>query len=218
MSNLTDEWDIEMRPHGWLRLRERSGEGPTVYLCYGVVGEEGHERLDLRSVVMRSGTDEPLSGRVWRRIPLAQLEEWLTWVLIRLPSALPETHSAVTAQRNRDLFAHGAPDVPSPSLDVLDDYFEATDAYRMITFSPVPSGMVVTESGRVPKLAAPEGRMTDDFLKDVADAYRWATNAQKAPAPALAELAGVPVRTVHRWVYEARKRGILPPARTGRAG
>lgn len=69
-----------------------------------------------------------------------------------------------------------------------------------------------------PPVTAPDGRITEGFLKSVASAYLWLTSAGLRPAPGIAEMAGVPVRTVHRWVSDARKRGILPPARPGRAG
>ena len=54
-------------------------------------------------------------------------------------------------------------------------------------------------------------RMTDDFLAGIAHRYSELVDVGRMPAPAIAEAEGVPVRTVHRWVYEARKRGMLPP-------
>jgi 8-oxo-dGTP pyrophosphatase MutT (NUDIX family) len=57
----------------------------------------------------------------------------------------------------------------------------------------------------------PDG-LTDDFLRHVAAAYRAAVVSRKQPGPELAAQASVPVRTVHRWVYIARQRGILPRA------
>lgn len=83
------------------------------------------------------------------------------------------------------------------------------------------NGHHVTEgqqSAERPTIATPENGLTDDFLKSVAEAYLWATSAGLHPAPSIAELAEVPVRRVHRWVSDARKRGFLPPARPGRAG
>jgi len=71
---------------------------------------------------------------------------------------------------------------------------------------------------KCPTLIAPEGRLTEDFFKAMADVYLWVTAAGRHPAPVIAEMVGVPVRRVHRWIYEARKRGLLPPAMPGRAG
>ncbi|MEU2734703.1 hypothetical protein ABZ656_04410 [Streptomyces sp. NPDC007095] len=219
MDLLTDVWDIDVRPGGWFRLRERAG-GPLIYLHYAIAGPVGQERIDLRSVVMLARGDEALSGRIWRRLPLSNLETMLSLTLLADP--VPTETGPRTQAQARDAFTAGVDafetDAKAPTLDTLDQYFEATEDITTMYFNPMPSGMLVSDKGRIPQIKAPEGRLTDDFLKDVADVYRWATDSQQAPAPVISELADVPVRTVHRWVYEARKRGILPPARTGRAG
>lgn len=213
-----DQWDIDVRPWGWLRLREASDEGPTVYLHYEIAGSEGQKRLDLQAVILRSGKSEALSGRVWRRVPFADIERHLTLTVVNPPLGLTDTMDRTFAQA-RASFVEGVPDAVPPSLDALDDFFEATENLALMHFNPMPSGMLVGEDhSRMPQIKAPEGRITDDFLQDVADAYRWLADRDMPPAPTIAELSGSPVRTVHRWIYEARKRGILPPARSGRAG
>jgi 8-oxo-dGTP pyrophosphatase MutT (NUDIX family) len=65
----------------------------------------------------------------------------------------------------------------------------------------------------VPPLTAPDSGLTDEFLRHVAAAYVAAVKAGLNPAPELARQTGRPVRTVHRWIYIARKRGLLPPSR-----
>lgn len=67
-------------------------------------------------------------------------------------------------------------------------------------------------------LRRPDGTNPDGFYQQVAAAYSEAVLATSKPAKVLAEEAGVPVGTVHRWIREARRRGHLPPARRGRAG
>ena len=75
------------------------------------------------------------------------------------------------------------------------------------------------ELEELPAIEPPAGhRMTDDFLRTVARAYALAALKGLAPAPAIAELAGVSPRAVHKWVYTARKRGIMPPGTRGRVG
>jgi hypothetical protein len=221
-------WEIDFRPHGWVRLVE-SDDGPTVYIRYEITGpptppgpapgaplEEtvthalkalpllSQRRFTMQSVVMEAGQDEELSGRTWRRIPVSRIEELLT-----------KTNAA-------DMLT--APcDVPAPSLEGLAAFFEATDdlsSWSVTTpaDSYAAEGLPGKPARKLPKIEPPGGRITDDFLRDVADAYRWFTEAKEPPAPSIAEVAGVPVRTVHRWIYEARKRELLPPGRTGRAG
>lgn len=67
-------------------------------------------------------------------------------------------------------------------------------------------------------LRRPDGTNPQEFYRRVAAAYSEAVLATSKPAKVMAEEAGVPVGTVHRWIREARRRGYLPPARRGRAG
>lgn len=67
-------------------------------------------------------------------------------------------------------------------------------------------------------LRRPNGLLTDDFLRRLSAAYLELAMKDRAPAPAIARQTGAPVRTVHRWIAEARKRGHLPPGRRGRVG
>ena len=68
------------------------------------------------------------------------------------------------------------------------------------------------------QLSRPDGSNPDAFYEQVAVAYRDAVQTTPKVAKVLADEAGVPVGTVHRWIMEARRRGFLPPARQGRAG
>lgn len=71
---------------------------------------------------------------------------------------------------------------------------------------------------RETRLTRPDGKDPDTFYRQVAEAYTDAIAKSGTVAPLLAEEAGVPVPTVHRWIAEARRRGFLPPARRGKAG
>ena len=63
------------------------------------------------------------------------------------------------------------------------------------------------------------GDYGDEFYRRVAAAYMWlARTGGKGPAERLAESNHVPVSTVHRWVKEARRRGLLAAGRPGKAG
>lgn len=59
---------------------------------------------------------------------------------------------------------------------------------------------------------------SDDFYRQVGRAYLDLAQTTSRPAAELAEANEVPVSTVHRWVKEARRRGVLPPGRPGKAG
>lgn len=62
-------------------------------------------------------------------------------------------------------------------------------------------------------------RLTDDRLIAVADVYRNALHAGRAPTKAVADAMFVARPTAGRWVMEARRRGFLPATkpRTARA-
>jgi hypothetical protein len=63
------------------------------------------------------------------------------------------------------------------------------------------------------RLKIPTGRVKPDkFYVDVAEAFAYLVVTSSRPATDLAEANDVPVTTVHRWVREARRRGVLPPA------
>ncbi|MGH8917692.1 MAG: hypothetical protein ACRD0H_05020, partial [Actinomycetes bacterium] len=70
-----------------------------------------------------------------------------------------------------------------------------------------------------PPLSRPDGRISDDFLRELATAYKWlVASGESAPASAIASQTGAPVATVRRWIVNARQRQFLPPGRPARAG
>jgi hypothetical protein len=70
---------------------------------------------------------------------------------------------------------------------------------------------------RPPERSTRRGR-PDAFYREVAASYLELAQQGRGPARLLAERHDVPVSTVHRWVKEARRRGLLPPGRAGKAG
>jgi hypothetical protein len=86
------------------------------------------------------------------------------------------------------------------------------------------TGHVKVEVGRARqasyRLKPPaERRYPDRFYGKVAAAYERAVTERQAPAQTIADVNEVPVTTVHRWIRETRRRGLLQPARgNGQAG
>jgi hypothetical protein len=69
------------------------------------------------------------------------------------------------------------------------------------------------------RLRVPEGRRKPDaFYRNVADAYLDQATISNRAAKDLALANDVPVTTVHRWLKEARARGVLSVPRTISAG
>lgn len=100
----------------------------------------------------------------------------------------------------------------APVDTALADYLDKTEHRLSNTRLALPG-----EADRAP-LSRPDGTDPEAFSRRVAAAYTSAVESSAAPAKVLAEEAGVPVTTVHRWIREARQRGHLPPAVKGRAG
>jgi hypothetical protein len=64
-------------------------------------------------------------------------------------------------------------------------------------------------------LTGPTDGLTDDFLRDVARACAAAVGRGERPNVAISKQVGYPLKTVQRWVFTARQRGIMPPAPRG---
>jgi hypothetical protein len=59
---------------------------------------------------------------------------------------------------------------------------------------------------------------SDSFYDAVAGGYQALVASSSRPISDLAESNDVPLTTAQRWVREARRRGKLPPGRSGKAG
>lgn len=70
---------------------------------------------------------------------------------------------------------------------------------------------------RLPE-GGPTAGLTDDFLRSVARAYAAALQRDESPNVAMAEQTGYPRKSVQRWVYTARQRGLMPRGSKGRPG
>ncbi len=123
---------------------------------------------------------------------------------------LPLTRIRAQATSRPDLWAAVSQD-PAPPVDL---YAEASRAF--------PSGWIEHAKGRGEPArvelspSSPAAGLTDQFLEDVARAYQSALSRGLRPNVALAEQAQVPRRTAEKWVYLARKKGLLPATRPGR--
>lgn len=198
-------------PGGWVRLKDRESGGTVVYLRFEPVVHREHTRFKLRDLIVRGTADDDLTTRMFRRIPITELEQAVEDPVVK---------RAFTAE----------PFAPLPSLDDLDAYFDAEPPAEpwdgifgaQINFdwhAITSDGEGEIPAGECPIVRKPaDGRLTDEFLSVVGEAYRWLANANMKPSPSIANMAGVPVATARHWIYQARKRGIMPPGRPGRAG
>lgn len=194
----TDEWRLDYRPGGWIRAVSQTGF--AVYFRLRPEATAGGERLRIRTAIVDSPA--PITARTWREAPFTGAENH---------ALVPQVAEILNRPAETD--ADGAAE--------LGRYFDAT-AGRFGRGGSQVTDRIVSEPGEPPadfrRVQAPGGHLTDDFLGDVAAAYTALTAREIPPAPAIAEMSGAPVRTVHRWILTARRRGFLPPAIKGRAG
>lgn len=199
-----NSWEIKFWPGGWGRATD--DRGVTVVLRFLPAGEGDALQLRLHTALMTSSG--PITARMWRDVPLAVIEQNLA--LAR--RIRPEDYVSLTEPSEIEGF----------SLEGLERYFAETPPLPMGHW--IPTDLLLAEEGEpTPNFhlglkRPPGGRITDEFLENVAEMYRWAVEQGEAPAVSISGVAEVPVRTVHRWISEARKRGFLPPAVKGKAG
>lgn len=172
--------------------------GMTVFLRVAYIGREGKQRPSITTMIMESA--QPLSARSWRSVPLNLLDTLLDaeWA--------PAVYEVLTLPAKAEPVAG------------LGAYFDRTAGQYSHIGMVVPVDTIVAGDEIFEEVHDPDGKITDEFLRNLAAMYRWAVAAGKAPGPAIAESAGVPVSRVHRWVAQARQRGFLAPAIKGKAG
>jgi len=189
---------------GWVRV-DRDDLPGVLYLR---IAEHGG-RWQVRELYIECDDGQEIKARDLRALPLA--------AIIGMALSLRDHLAARSV-------------VPGPDLGTLASNFAATfgrrashwvaesmrdpAANRRLRQTPPADGQTTS----VPPLTRPD-RLDDAFLRHLADAYADAIRRGiRSPATELARQAIVPVRTVHRWIYLARKAGHLPRGSQGRIG
>lgn len=167
--------------------------------------------------VYLDGRDQPITGEMLRGLPLSAIE-------------------ALAQSDGDDRILAGKDRSPGVLLSVLASHYATTwadqaahwvaDMWRsQVPDSGVPLAPTTPDEGPqrrpvpVPQLWAPEGGLTDDFLRGVARSYTAAAErGDRRPAVTLAEQTGRSVAAVHKWIRTARSRGIMPPGVAGKVG
>jgi len=187
---------------GWYELRAEDADASSPRVLAKVEDRGG--RLGVVALIVVGAL---LDSATLRAIPLRRIES-----AFNHPHKYGHMRTPLDDQTREEL------------ADVLhpDDFTQIETALIRYLAAPVPAmptplDHFVDPSAREP-LTRPDGSDPDGFYRRVAEAYNDVILGTSAPAPVLAAEAGVPTATVHRWIFEARRRGFLPPARKGRAG
>lgn len=218
---------------GWVEVEEIDLPGP---LLIRFRLRDGRLR-PVELYVDTSEADDHLDPGDLRRLPLGHIEAVVNSpqvardVLARADVLAPDvatlaSHYATTFSNPADQVKAGNWVVASMYAQLVDrpgssDNFEGTDV-RVMRVKPVSRAKraAAFRSNATYRLSEGPGSdgLTDDFLGQVARAYAAAMARGERPNVAMAEQTGYPVRTVQRWVYTARQRGIMQRGEKGRAG
>ncbi len=197
-------------PGGWT-LVERNDEGVRGDLYVRL--EKSHdERWVVRELYL-DGQGEEITAEALRRIPLAAI------VSFAVEDEVDDRNMTALAQEPGvpiSLLAANFLRFPGDGDDWIADSLRSQEPGSPVRAPerprrpPWPPG-----SDAPPKLSPPAGRgLTDAFLGQVAEAYRWAVRRRRPPAPLIHELVSqnYSIHTVRKWIRLARERGFLPPA------
>lgn len=150
--------------------------------------------LVVHETVIRVGFDGgTATAAAARDVPLARLEAALNLRLLQ--------HGGLPAENEFPFTAMQAPPPDFPS-----------EEWRQYPDGPHRRPRGPSLKLRVP----PAGSRTDAFYEQVAERYLWLASQGPRPAEELARANDVSPSTVHLWVREARRRGILPPGQRGK--
>ena len=174
------------------------------------VDAEGRVSITELHIIPKPGP--VLTGEVVRSIPFAQIEAALNVPLVAMliPGRLsggddlgdawdvPVDASSPSDWPHQMPPPPPQPTVPSVTVDRL------SNGVFAVTLTPALLTIEVPDERRRP----------DEFYRHVAEVFSLAASMGPRPAVRIADASGVPVSTVHRWVKEARRRGLMSPART----
>lgn len=182
---------VEFGEQGWVRVNGLTDDSGREFVALAKTVEAQGRRVVMDLVLVGEPWPPGITSAVLKAMPVGWLES-----MVNTPDAI-----ALLASRD-----DGNPrsDETSEALRRrLNSYFE-----KVLPFA----------ADEPPTLTRPNGVNPEGFYQIVAANYLSAVRTSQRPAAVLAEQAGVPVATVHRWIAETRRRGLLPPARKGRAG
>jgi hypothetical protein len=218
---------------GWISIDDAEGElGLPGRIYFRLTEVEGIDRI---TELYIDGRGEPLQQGAFRRFPLAVLESAIESMhfrgvagpdLSRLASYYAHTwgsyrgrHCTTCSAPLRGTASHAEQLGRERAIDNWVELAYLSQSPRDDFHVPLPP---MNDKRRRTGVDLPEFRLTyengqaltDAFLSDVARAYEAAIARGLPPAEAISKLVGVQRKTVQSWVYKARKRDIMPPAKS----
>jgi hypothetical protein len=226
---------------GWVRLGLRTRAKPDPFVLVRVEEDE-RDRMRVCEIYIRGRLSDPmLRALPIRQIEdLLSSPDFIEPIRRRLP--IPGCDLETASSYYGTAFGPGAVDTNGRGVhwaaEMLISQFPPEDRGRPaderppgLAPQPRPAGPVIGVA-RPPVVEPPSWRRAsghraraievptsrrypNDFYEHIAESYHHAVADGIAPAPHIASLARPtpPITTVHRWIREARKRGLLAPTR-----
>lgn len=169
---------------GWARFHspEAGRAGLTLFLRFGPEGTAQDAPLQVRELYVAADSEAAFSSPLLRTLPFARMV------------------AAVNRRTVRDELRRYM--LPANVVQIL--RVGLSPGWRMELVDPVPAERPNLEI-EVPA----DRRRPDEFYALVADTYLAQATLSTHAAQDLADANGVPRSTVHRWLKEARSRGLL---------
>ncbi len=167
-------------------------------------------RLEVVELVVRA-TASGLTGELLRSVPVARLE-----AVANGPALSERIRAHVRHGRRRLDLSRFVPDnvrataLPSLSGPALPEDEPTAEDLADVDAALARATVELSVSKPTGRLKVPGSRVKpDEFYEQVARVYTQLAGSGPRPAAVIAEANGVPASTVHRWVREARRRGLL---------
>ena len=211
---------------GWLRYE--ASDCPPTYLRF-LPGERG--RWLLRELVIDSSERDPLTAATLARVPVAAIEAYVNgdkrmharlvnYLNVLSPVGGPPTGSNVALLASHYATTYGAALRDKVAADPAADWcalaaLTTTEGAKHVVKKRRPvkrDELPVDADYRLTNPPGPDG-LSAEFLDQVRRAYVAATFRGEPPNKTIAADVDASPRSVERWVYEARKRGIMTAAR-----
>jgi hypothetical protein len=212
----------------WVAIDDLGLPGP-LYVRFGGTDDTGRLRVTEFYLDASQNRETPIEAGDLRELPLSGIE------------AVVNAELAEVVRKRAD---HPAPDLgtlASYFVTTFGNLPREVDNHNWVAtsfaaqynravwvgagFAPVPRVRRKERSTSIREVDAeyriqegPVDGLTDDFLSQVARAYAAALARGERPNRTIAQQLNYPLKSVQRWVYTARLRGIMPRGTRGRAG
>lgn len=199
---------LTVEPEGWVLVE---GDGAE----FRVLFQDGdHGRVEPIGVKLEGVV---LTNRALSEIPFGRIE-----LLANAPDVASAIRASLKAQTLSGVRVAKAPTFFPGNVSLSGQGNVASSGRGDVTVNPATIAITATVNPSEVEVVASTiaqrpTRYDDGFYAALAVLYKR-EQASGRPGAVLAEVFGVPVSTVWRWIRVARDKGYLPPALAGKAG